>query len=210
MSSALALPVKRQSSFNGETEKLNDVFAYHPNDTWVTFKITECIPDKKIVWHVTDCYLHFQNNKTEWNNTDVVFEIAKNGNSTQINFTHRAYRIKGATWIEIDEPAVIEFKNEKLPVAECKNPLERIAINFKTEKLADKLSPYTNRTNLIFIIEGVLMYLSMTQRETLLTTLTILFSDHVVFCDLMSKNFLKNWESLFMKSLKRKVLHLQT
>jgi len=101
----------------------------------------------------------------------------------------RAYRIKGATWIEIDEPAVIEFKNEKLPVAECKNPLERIAINFKTEKLADKLSSYTNRTNLIFIIEGVLMYLSMTQRETLLTTLTTLFSDHVVFCDLMSKKF---------------------
>ena len=33
---------------DGETEKLNDVFAYRPNDTWVTFKITECIPDKKL------------------------------------------------------------------------------------------------------------------------------------------------------------------
>jgi O-methyltransferase involved in polyketide biosynthesis len=49
---------------------------------------------------------------------------------------------KGATWVEIDEPAVIEYKNEKLPVSECANPLDRIAIDFETEKLADKLSPY--------------------------------------------------------------------
>lgn len=75
-------------NIDGKTEKLNDVFTYRPNDTWVNFKITEFIADKKIVWHVTDCFLHFQNNKTEWKNTDVVFEIAENGNSTQINFTH--------------------------------------------------------------------------------------------------------------------------
>lgn len=71
----------------GKTEKLNDVFTYRPNDTWVNFKITEC-NDKKIVWHVTDCYLHWQNDKTEWLNTDVVFEISKHGNLTEINFTH--------------------------------------------------------------------------------------------------------------------------
>jgi methyltransferase (TIGR00027 family) len=101
----------------------------------------------------------------------------------------RAYRFKGATWIEIDEPAIIEYKNEKLPVSECANPLERISINFETEKLADKLSPYSNRPNVIIIIEGVLMYLSMLQRETLLATITTLFPDHMVFCDLMSKRF---------------------
>jgi len=75
-------------NIDGNTGKLNDVFTYHPNDTWVTFRITEYIPGKKIVWHVTDCYLHFQNDKTEWKNTDVVFDISANGNSTQINFTH--------------------------------------------------------------------------------------------------------------------------
>ena len=73
---------------DGKTEKLNDVFTYHPNDTWVTFKITECIPDQKIIWHVTDCYLPWLDNKTEWKNTDVVFEILENAGATQINFTH--------------------------------------------------------------------------------------------------------------------------
>jgi len=101
----------------------------------------------------------------------------------------RAYRFKGATWIEIDEPAVLEYKNEKLPVSECPNALERVAINFETEKLADKLMPYRNREHIIIIIEGVFMYLSMAQREALLTTITTLFPDHIVFCDLMSKKF---------------------
>lgn len=101
----------------------------------------------------------------------------------------RAYRFKGATWIEIDELAVIEYKNEKLPVTECPNTIERIAINFGTEKLSDKLSTYSNRENVIIIIEGVLMYLTMTQREELLETVTKLFPEHIVFCDLMSKKF---------------------
>ena len=73
---------------DGKTEKLNDVFTYHSRDTWVTFKIIECIADKKIVWHVTDCYMHSFEDKTEWKNTNVVFEILRNGNSTQINFSH--------------------------------------------------------------------------------------------------------------------------
>jgi len=101
----------------------------------------------------------------------------------------RAYRFKNGKWVEIDEPAVIEYKTEKLPISECPNTLERIPINFETERLADKLSSYCNRENVIFIIEGVLMYLTMAQREVLLTTITTLFPKHILFCDLMSKKF---------------------
>ena len=75
-------------NIEGKTEKQNDVFTYRPNDTWVIFTITECVPGKKIVWHVTDCYLPWLTNKTEWKNTDVVFEIEGEGNLTEINFTH--------------------------------------------------------------------------------------------------------------------------
>ena len=75
-------------NIEGKTEKQNDIFTYRPNDTWVIFTITEFVPDKKIVWHVTDCYLPWLTNKTEWKNTDVVFEIAEDGNLTKINFTH--------------------------------------------------------------------------------------------------------------------------
>jgi methyltransferase (TIGR00027 family) len=115
----------------------------------------------------------------------------------------RAYRLKGGRWVEIDEPAVIEYKNEKLPVSECTNSLERISVNFETEKLADKLSPYAARKNVIFIIEGVLMYLTITQREILLETLTTLFHDHLVFCDLMAKKFFERGGKPIHEKLKK-------
>ncbi len=78
----------RSKNIDGKTEKLNDVFTYNSRDTWVTFKITDVVDNKKIVLHVTDCYLPQFKDKTEWKNTKVVFEISGNGNTTQINFTH--------------------------------------------------------------------------------------------------------------------------
>jgi len=101
----------------------------------------------------------------------------------------RAYRINGGKWVEIDEPAIITYKNNVLPVSECNNPLQRIALDFEKEKLADKLQAYFNRPFVIFIIEGVFMYLKNEQKKELLSTLTKLFPKHLLFCDLMSKKF---------------------
>ena len=101
----------------------------------------------------------------------------------------RAYRINGGKWIEIDEPAIIDYKNKVLPVSECGNSLERIPIDFEKEKLADKLQAYTSHPFIIFIVEGVFMYLTNKQKKELLFTLTNLFPKHVLFCDLMSKKF---------------------
>ena len=78
----------RSKNIEGKTERLNDIFTYYSKDTWVTFKITEVVDNKKIVWHVMNCYLASFKDKTEWKNTEVVFEISENGNSIQINFTH--------------------------------------------------------------------------------------------------------------------------
>ncbi|MGC4102368.1 SRPBCC family protein [Ferruginibacter sp.] len=72
----------------GKSEKLNDTFRVDFGKTFVDFQITELVPGKKIVWTVTDCNLHWINNKKEWNGTDVVFEIASEKNKTQINFIH--------------------------------------------------------------------------------------------------------------------------
>jgi hypothetical protein len=45
------------------------------------------VPGKKVVWHVTDAKLNFVKNKTEWNGTEVVFEITKQGGKTELRFT---------------------------------------------------------------------------------------------------------------------------
>ena len=72
----------------GKTEKLNDKFTVDFGKTYVDFHISELIPDKKVVWKVTDCNLDWINNKKEWNGNEVVFEISGKENVTQIDFTH--------------------------------------------------------------------------------------------------------------------------
>jgi hypothetical protein len=52
-----------------------------------TQKITELVPGKKVVWHVTDAKLNFVKNKTEWNGTGVVFAITKQGGKAELRFT---------------------------------------------------------------------------------------------------------------------------
>ena len=73
----------------GSTDKLGAEFTYRYKDLhYSKQKITELIPGKKVVWLVVDSYLDFTKDKTEWNGTEVVFEISKKGDKTEIHFTH--------------------------------------------------------------------------------------------------------------------------
>ena len=75
-------------TFSGSAEKLNDKFTVTFGKTFVDFQIKELVPNKKVVWQVTDCHLDWINNKKEWNDTEVVFEVLEKENATQILFTH--------------------------------------------------------------------------------------------------------------------------
>ena len=73
----------------GSTDKLGEEFKYHFKDLHrCTMKITELVPDKKIVWHVLDNYFSFTQDKSEWKDTQIVFEISKKGEKTEVRFTH--------------------------------------------------------------------------------------------------------------------------
>jgi uncharacterized protein YndB with AHSA1/START domain len=75
---------------DGSTDKLGALFKFHYEDFHLsTQKITELVPGKKVVWHVTDSRLNFVKDKTEWEGTDMVFEIAKKDDKTQLRFTHK-------------------------------------------------------------------------------------------------------------------------
>lgn len=51
-----------------------------------SFKVIEIIPNKRIVWLVTDCHLPLNRNIKEWKNTEVTWEISAAGNALQITF----------------------------------------------------------------------------------------------------------------------------
>jgi len=76
-------------NLEGPSENLDDVFTVQfGGDAFVTHKLVEVIPGKKIVWLVTDCFLPWFSDKTEWTNTHMNFDIVAKGNLTEINFTH--------------------------------------------------------------------------------------------------------------------------
>jgi len=75
-------------SFKGSALKEGDTFTVTFGTTSVAFCISEAVPGKKVVWHVTDCYLPWLNDKTEWTNTDIVWELTAQDNATKIDMTH--------------------------------------------------------------------------------------------------------------------------
>jgi hypothetical protein len=103
----------------GKTEKPNDTFTVDFGETFVDFRISELVPGKKVVWKVTDCNLHWIDNKKEWNGTEVVFELSEKKNATQIDFTHiglvptaECYESCEPGWTEHITISLVKFMNE--------------------------------------------------------------------------------------------------
>ncbi|HZV69573.1 MAG TPA: SRPBCC domain-containing protein [Saprospiraceae bacterium] len=72
----------------GSTNKLNDEWTYHYQDVHRSkMKITEIIPNQRVVWQVMDNYFSFTKDKSEWKGNTIIFEITEKENKTQLQFT---------------------------------------------------------------------------------------------------------------------------
>jgi hypothetical protein len=73
----------------GDSDNLGAEFMYRYKDVHRSKqKVTEFIPGEKVVWQVSDSHLSFAKDKSEWNDTRIVFEITKKESKTEVRFTH--------------------------------------------------------------------------------------------------------------------------
>jgi hypothetical protein len=73
----------------GPTDTLGGEFRYHYKDVHqCLIKVIELVPGQRIVWQVMDNYFNFTNDKSEWKDTKICFEISRKGDQTEIRFTH--------------------------------------------------------------------------------------------------------------------------
>jgi len=74
---------------DGITDKVNETFFYHYKDIHLTKIImTEMVPDRKIVYQILDNEFKFIKDKSEWVNTNLVFDVYEEAGNTKVKFTH--------------------------------------------------------------------------------------------------------------------------
>jgi uncharacterized protein YndB with AHSA1/START domain len=73
----------------GGTEKEGDEFTYEvPGVHRSVQKLVEVVPDKKVVWLVTESDMTFINDPKEWVGTKIIFDITEQEGKTKLTFTH--------------------------------------------------------------------------------------------------------------------------
>lgn len=73
----------------GGTEKQNDEFTYQYKDVHIAkMKLEKVIPHKKVVWRVLNNHFNFIEDKSEWVNTRIIFDISEKDGKTELKFTH--------------------------------------------------------------------------------------------------------------------------
>lgn len=74
----------------GDTEKQGDEFVFEVKGVhYSKQKLTEVIPNKRVVWLVTESNMTFIKKHDEWTGTEVIFDISQEGDKTKLTFTHK-------------------------------------------------------------------------------------------------------------------------
>jgi uncharacterized protein YndB with AHSA1/START domain len=73
----------------GDTEREGDEFVFEVPDVHRSVqRLVEVVPDKKVVWLITEAHMTFIKDAKEWVGTKIVFDITKEGGKTKLTFTH--------------------------------------------------------------------------------------------------------------------------
>jgi hypothetical protein len=73
----------------GDTDKVGAEFTYRYEDTHrCRIKVTELAAGERVAWHVLDNYFDFTQDKAEWKDTEIHFDITTRDGKTEVCFAH--------------------------------------------------------------------------------------------------------------------------
>lgn len=77
------------ASIEGVTDRLGEEWTYRYADMHMSRQKTiELVPDRKVAWKIVDADMSFIEDRGEWKDTTIVFELTPKGDATEIVFTH--------------------------------------------------------------------------------------------------------------------------
>ena len=76
-------------NLEGKSQKPNDVFTvrFRSGDMYKA-KVSEMLPDTKIIWEFIDAYQGWVKNPTEWVGTKIIWEVTPQKDSVEVKMTH--------------------------------------------------------------------------------------------------------------------------
>lgn len=109
-------------SFEGSSEKVGEEFRFRAGGGahYTKQKLVELLPNKRVVWLVTESNLSFVDKTDEWTGTKIGFELAEEGNKTKIVFTHQGL-VPSFECYEACAPAWTQYIQERLTQALTKS-----------------------------------------------------------------------------------------
>src|SRR6476620_198587 len=102
-------------AITGNSENLGDEFDFTAGDGmhYSKQKLVEVVPNKRIVWLITDSTLTFIEKQDEWVGTKVIFDISEQDGKTQLVFTHHGLTPEIECY-EFCSPAWTQYLQHKL------------------------------------------------------------------------------------------------
>lgn len=118
-------------------------------------------------------------------------------------FDTRAFRLPGGRWWELDDPQLLAFKEEHLPVGTAPNPLTRVPVAFATDTVSRHLAPLAGTDPAMVILEGVTTYLTDPVLQDLAAAVRAALPRATLICDLMSPGFARRYAREIREELTR-------
>ena len=74
---------------DGDNGAVGDEFSYRvPGVHYCKMRVTELVPDDKVVWQVVDNHMGFIDDQREWKGTEIRFQLSEKDGATELRFTH--------------------------------------------------------------------------------------------------------------------------